>query len=184
MKNIIIVATIFILFLFCVTSCAQPTLISANSDIYKGIEFNMPRIQEPVIPGNSVNIVDYGAVSGGQVLNSNAFADAINAASEKGGGKVIIPSGIWLTGPIILKSNIELYTEPGALVIFSTDKDLYPIIETSFEGLDTWRCISPIYGINLENVAITGSGIWDGSGDAWRYVKKSKLTPKIGRAHV
>ncbi|WP_431241633.1 glycoside hydrolase family 28 protein [Flavobacterium sp. P21] len=89
---------------------------------------------------------------------------------------MIIPPGIWLTGPIILKSNIELYAETGALIKFSTDKKLYPIIETSFEGLNTWRCISPIYGKNLENIAFTGNGVWDGSGEVWRQVKKSKLT--------
>jgi polygalacturonase len=89
---------------------------------------------------------------------------------------VVVPAGIWLTGPIILKSNLELFTESGAVVIFSENKDLYPVIETSFEGLDTWRCISPIYGKNVENVAFTGHGVWDGSGDAWRFVKKSKLT--------
>ncbi|HDR50575.1 MAG TPA: glycoside hydrolase family 28 protein, partial [Mariniphaga anaerophila] len=143
---------------------------------FDGIEFEMPAIAEPVIPDNSVNIKDFGAVEGGQVLNSKAFADAIDAVSQKGGGRVVVPAGIWLTGPIILKSNLELYTEPGALVIFSTDKDLYPVIETSFEGLDTWRCISPIYGKNVENIAFTGHGVWDGSGDAWRFVKRGKLT--------
>jgi len=158
--------------------CAQSQMPKSqlNFDIYEGLEFDMPRVQEPVIPDYSVNIKDFGAVSGGQVLNSKAFADAIEAVSQKGGGKVVIPAGIWLTGPIILKSNLELYTEPGALVIFSTDKDLYPVIETSFEGLDTWRCISPIYGKGLENIAFTGHGVWDGSGDAWRFVKRGKLT--------
>lgn len=145
-------------------------------DVYAGLEFDMPRVQEPVIPANTVNLIDFGAVSGGQVLNTQAFADAIEAVTRTGGGKVIIPAGIWLTGPIILKSHLELYTEPGALIIFSADKDLYPVIETSFEGLDTWRCLSPIYGKNLENVAITGHGVWDGSGDAWRFVKRGKLT--------
>jgi polygalacturonase len=143
---------------------------------FEGIEFDMPAIQEPEIPDFEVNIRDFGAVEGGQVLNSKAFADAINAVSEKGGGRVVVPAGIWLTGPIILKSNLELFTESGAVVIFSENKDLYPVIETSFEGLDTWRCISPIYGKNVENVAFTGHGVWDGSGDAWRFVKKSKLT--------
>lgn len=159
-------------------SCAQPMVQDNQSgfDIYEGLEFDMPRVQEPVIPDYTVNIKDFGAESGGQVLNSQAFADAIEAVSQKGGGKVVIPAGIWLTGPIILKSNLELYTEPGALVVFSTDKDLYPVIETSFEGLDTWRCISPIYGKNLENIAFTGHGVWDGSGDAWRFVKRGKLT--------
>ncbi|WP_418262042.1 glycoside hydrolase family 28 protein [Flavobacterium faecale] len=142
----------------------------------KAIEFKMPKIQEPIIPNNTVNITDFGAINGGFELNTQAFADAIETVSKKGGGKVIIPPGIWLTGPIILKSNIELHAQAGALIKFSSDKSLYPIIETSFEGLNTWRCISPIYGKNLENVAFTGKGIWDGSGEAWRLVKKEKLT--------
>ena len=147
-------------------------------DIYEKLEFDMPRIKEVQIPDYSVSVTDFGAVSGGQVLNTKAFADAIDEVSRKGGGKVIIPAGIWLTGPIILKSNLELFASEGALILFSTDKDLYPLVGTSFEGLNTWRCISPIYGVNVENVAFTGSGVWDGSGDAWRFVKKEKLTSR------
>ncbi len=178
MKKIRTAFIIVFVILFSAVSCAQPKVEDNQTgfDIYEGLEFDMPRVQEPVIPDYSVNIKDFGAVSGGQVLNSQAFADAIEAVSQKGGGKVVIPAGIWLTGPIILKSNLELYTEPGALIFFSTDKDLYPVIETSFEGLDTWRCISPIYGKGLENIAFTGHGVWDGSGDAWRFVKRGKLT--------
>ncbi|WP_337965773.1 glycoside hydrolase family 28 protein [uncultured Flavobacterium sp.] len=160
-------------------------MIAQNSkDIYAGIEFKMSKIKEPVIPKNTVNIKDFGAVNGGYVLNTKAFADAIAAVSKKGGGKVIIPPGIWLTGPIILKSNLELHAETGALIKFSTDKTLYPIIETSFEGLNTWRCISPIYGKNLENIAFTGNGVWDGSGEAWRQVKKNKLTEEQWKKFV
>jgi polygalacturonase len=178
MKNIKSVTVILFVIFLIAEGCAQIQVPENKSDfdIYEGLEFDMPRVQEPVIPDYSVNIKDFNAVSGGQVLNSQAFADAIEAVSQKGGGRVVIPAGIWLTGPIILKSNLELYTEPGALVIFSTNKDLYPVIETSFEGLDTWRCISPIYGKGLENIAFTGHGVWDGSGDAWRFVKRGKLT--------
>ncbi|QSW88691.1 glycoside hydrolase family 28 protein [Flavobacterium endoglycinae] len=153
-------------------------------DTYANVEFRMPKVNEPVIPANTVNLKDFGAVNGGYVLNTKVFADAIEALSKKGGGKLIIPPGIWLTGPIILKSNIELHAETGALIKFSTDKTLYPIIETSFEGLNTWRCISPIYGKNLENVAFTGNGVWDGSGEAWRQVKKSKLTDEQWKKFV
>jgi len=149
---------------------------SKANQTYKGIEFKMAIVKEPIIPKNTVNIKDFGAVNGGYVLNTKAFADAIAAVSKKGGGKVIIPPGVWLTGPIILKSNLELHAETGALIKFSTDKSLYPIIQTNFEGLNTWRCISPIYGKNLENVAFTGKGVWDGSGEVWRQVKKAKLT--------
>lgn len=138
--------------------------------------FEMPPINEPVIPENSVSIVDFGAVGDGQTLNTKAIADAIAEVSGKGGGKVIIPRGLWLTGPIILKSNINIFTEEGALVIFSSDKDLYPLIKTSFEGSNTVRCTSPIYGKDLENIAFTGKGVFDGTGEAWRAVKKEKLT--------
>lgn len=148
----------------------------ANDDLYAGIEFKMPRVQEPVIPANSVSITGFGAKSGGQMLCSQAFADAIDALAEKGGGRVVIPRGTWLTGPITLKSNIELYSEAGALVIFSKDKSLYPLVETNFEGYNTYRCMSPINGRDLENIAITGKGVFDGSGEVWRPVKKEKLT--------
>ncbi|MDQ6472949.1 glycoside hydrolase family 28 protein [Flavobacterium sp. LHD-80] len=172
--------TISIVFSLALLVCGLPfKTIAQNSKsnaFYSDIEFKMQKVKEPVIPKNTVNLKDFGAVSGGYVLNTKAFADAIEAVSKKGGGKVIIPPGIWLTGPIILKSNIELHAETGALIKFSTDKSLYPIIETSFEGLNTWRCISPIYGKNLENIAFTGNGVWDGSGEVWRQVKKSKLT--------
>ncbi|WP_434036482.1 glycosyl hydrolase family 28 protein [Formosa sp. 4Alg 33] len=158
-------------------SNAQDTKVATrNSDVYENIEFEMNLIPEPNIPNNTVNIKDFGAVNDGETLNSKAFEEAINAVSEKGGGTVIIPAGIWLTGPIILKSNLELRAERGAVIKFSTNRDLYPIIETSFEGLDTYRCISPIYGKNVEDIAFTGPGVWDGSGEAWRLVKKSKLT--------
>jgi len=163
--------------LFAACAVSQPVAQTAQQpDLYAGIEFKMPRVQEPVIPANSVVITDFGAKSGGQTLCTQAFADAISSVSQKGGGKVVIPRGIWLTGPITLKSNVELFTESGALVVFSTDKDLYPLVETNFEGFNTFRCMSPINGRNLENIALTGSGIFDGSGDAWRSVKKEKLT--------
>ncbi|MGM0620020.1 MAG: glycoside hydrolase family 28 protein [Bacteroidota bacterium] len=171
--------TFLFIFAFLFANCTQnQTEENLKTIVFPNLEFDMPAIQEPEIPDYSVNIVDFGAEPGGQVLNTKAFEDAVSTVSEKGGGRVVIPAGIWLTGPIILKSNLEMHTKPGALVVFSDNKDLYPIIETSFEGLDTWRCISPIYGKNIENVAFTGSGVWDGSGDAWRYVKKSKLTAK------
>lgn len=165
-----------VLFSAVLISVCAVSQTAPGPDLYQGIEFRMPRVQEPVIPKNSVSITDFGAKSGGQELCSRAFADAIDAVSKKGGGRVVVPRGTWLTGPITLKSNIELYTEAGALVVFSTNKDLYPLVETNFEGFNTFRCMSPINGRNLENIALTGHGIFDGSGDVWRSVKKDKLT--------
>ncbi len=159
-------------------ACSAPAEKNAESDlwVYDGVEFDMPHVQEPVFPDYSVSITDFGAIGDGEFLNTDAFAKAIDQVAKKGGGKVIVPRGIWLTGPIVMKSNINLYTESGALVIFSKNKDLYPLVETSFEGLNTIRCMSPINGVELENIAFTGNGVFDGSGDAWRHVKKSKMT--------
>jgi polygalacturonase len=85
---------------------------------------------------------------------------------------------VWFTGPIELKSNINLHIETGAIILFSPDKSLYPLVETVFEGLDTKRCQSPISGRNLTNVAITGGGAIDGNGHFWRPLKKESVTEK------
>ncbi|WP_192820340.1 glycoside hydrolase family 28 protein [Rufibacter sp. LB8] len=144
--------------------------------IYDGIEFDMPKVKETKFPNYSVPITKYGAVPDGITKNTQAFERAIADVAAKGGGRVVIPRGLWLTGPIVMKSNINLHAEAGSMVIFSRDFDDYPLIKTSFEGLNTYRNQSPISGNNLENIAITGEGTFDGNGDAWRPVKKSKMT--------
>ncbi len=156
----------------------QPKELSTSTvdKIYEGVEFDMPRVIEPEFQDYSVSIEKYNAVADGKTLNTQAIADAISDVSENGGGKVIVPRGLWLTGPIVLKSNVNFHLEDGALILFSDNKDLYPLMETSFEGLNTVRCQAPLSGHDLENVAITGRGVIDGNGDAWRFVKRSKLT--------
>ncbi|WP_373731251.1 glycosyl hydrolase family 28-related protein, partial [Bacteroides heparinolyticus] len=138
--------------------------------IYENLPFDMPKVEQPVFPDYSVNILQFGAKSDGITLNTKAINDAIKEVNMHGGGKVIIPEGLWLTGPIELLSNVNLYTEKNALVVFTDDFDAYPIIKTSFEGLETRRCQSPISAWNAENIAITGHGVFDGSGDSWRPV--------------
>ena len=156
-------------------SNAQETVAIDNS-IYDNLPFKMPEVEQPVFPDYQVNIRTFGAKSDGITLNTKAINDAIREVNAKGGGKVIIPQGLWLTGPIELLSNVNLYTEPNALVVFTGDFDAYPIIATSFEGMETRRCQSPISARNAENIAITGYGTFDGSGDNWRPVKKEKMT--------
>jgi polygalacturonase len=138
----------------------------------------MEKIPVPVFPENTVDILDFGGVPDGVSLNTEAFAKAMLALSEKGGGTLVVPSGIWYTGPVVFKSNINLRLEKGALILFSADFDLYPLVNTVFEGLDTRRCQSLVSGRNLENIAITGEGSINGSGEAWRFLKKDKVTEK------
>lgn len=136
--------------------------------------FKMPSVVEPKFSNKTFSIKDYGAVSDGQTLNTAAFAKAIDACTNAGGGKVIVPVGLWLTGPIQLKSNVNLVVERGALIQFTSDRTQYPIIK--MDGSSTPVVASPIYGSKLKNIAITGEGILDGAGDSWRPVKKSKVT--------
>jgi polygalacturonase len=139
---------------------------------------SFPEIPLPSFPDKKFNIVDYGAISDGKAMNTEAIAKAIAACAKAGGGQVVIPAGIWLTGPIQLASNINLHAEKGALIIFSPNRKDYPLIGTWYEGRPEYRCMSPIFGENLENIAITGEGVFDGSGEAWRPVKKFKMTER------
>lgn len=149
---------------------------NAYSQLYTNLPFSMEKINVPVFKSNTVSIVDFGGVGDGKALNTDAFSKAIDALSKKGGGKLVVPAGVWYTGPIVFKSNINLHLDKGALILFSSDFNLYPLVNTIFEGLETRRCQSPISGKNLENVAITGQGSINGSGEAWRPLKRSKVT--------
>jgi polygalacturonase len=122
------------------------------------------------------SIVKYGAVADGLTLNTISINNAITACSQKGGGVVKVPAGLWLTGPIELKSNVNLYLQSGAVLQFTDDFSQYPLVETNWEGVKAIRNQSPIFANGAVNIGITGKGIIDGSGDAWRQVKKDKLT--------
>lgn len=154
------------------------------SHVYAGVPFAMPEVPVPQIPDRSVSITDFGAVGDGKFLNTDAFARAIAHVAEQGGGRVVVPRGIWLTGPIVLRDNLELHTEAGALIQFSPDRTLYPLIETGFEGLRAIRCQSPLSARGAENIAITGEGVFDGAGQSWRPVKRMKLTENQWRTLV
>lgn len=144
--------------------------------LYEGLPFEMGVISRPSIPDRSVNILDFGGVGDGITMNTDAFREAIGHLFSRGGGHLVVPEGIWLTGPVTLKDNIDLHVMPNAVIRFSPDRDLYPIIETVFEGLDTRRCLPPLNADGAKNISITGGGTIDGSGDAWRQVKRSKMT--------
>lgn len=136
----------------------------------------MPVVQTTSFRKDTFNIKKYGAIADGVSLNTKAINDAIIACNKKGGGVVLVPNGLWLTGPVVLQSNVNLHLAENAMLLFSDDYDQYKLIETNWEGLQQMRNESPISATNATNIAITGKGIIDGNGDAWRAVKKDKLT--------
>ena len=156
------------------------TAVWAQDNPYKqyiqNLPFKMIEVKAPSFPDRSVNIKDFGAKGDGSALCTDAFRQAVETLTQQGGGKLIVPQGVWFTGPIVLKSNINLHLEKGAVILFSGDEKLYDIISTSFEGLETRRCQSPISANGATNIAITGKGAIDGNGLCWRPLKKQKVT--------
>jgi len=184
-KQLILCALAALIFTGCSSNSTSRPATVTNEEIaalYKDLPFEMPVLKIPTFPNRELNIADLGAISDGVFDNGEIINDAISRIAAQGGGTVVIPPGLWLSGPIVFQSNINLHLERGAMLLFSTDKDLYlPLIETSFEGLDTRRMQSPISGKGLENIAITGGGTIDGNGQAWRYVKIEKQTERQWR---
>lgn len=113
------------------------------------------------------NIIDFGALKDSGVPATEAIAAAIEAASWAGGGTVFVPAGFFLTGSIRMKSHIELRLGPGAVLSFSTSPEDYPVVESRWEGVKRPVHASCIYGEDLEQVSVTGSGCLNGNGQLW-----------------
>ncbi|MGS0941280.1 glycoside hydrolase family 28 protein [Pseudomonas luteola] len=120
----------------------------------------------PRFPNVDFDIRRYGAVGDGRTDNSKAFAAAIQACFAAGGGRVLVTGGDYLTGPIHLKSNINLHIEEGAKIRFITDPKAYlPAVFTRWEGMELMGYSPLIYAYRQKNIAITGKGELDGQAD-------------------
>ena len=162
----------------------QTTTQREINALTKSASFQMPKVPVPSFPSGTYNVLDYGADKTGVALSTEAIQGAIDACTNAGGGTVIIPEGIYFTGPLTLKSNVRLYTENNCFVVFSHDLDLYEIYDEWFEGIPTKRCTSPLNARDAENIAITGHGTFNGNGDWWRPLKKSKMAPGQWKKHL
>jgi polygalacturonase len=178
-KTTLLICTV----MFCAFSCSNKTVgVVKNASDGKrtfaemNLPFKMPEVQIPRFKTDTLNIVDFGAIPNTGDFCTKAINEAIKKCSGSGGGVVVIPAGLWTTGPIKMKSNVNLHTKNGAFISFSTDINQYELIESYFEGNKVIRCESPIMGVDLENIAITGEGIFDGNGTAWRPIKIGKMT--------
>ncbi len=130
---------------------------------YKRIEQS---IQLPKIAERQFLITSFGAkTTATAAQNQKAINRVISLVSKKGGGKVIIPKGIWNTGAIELKSHVNLVLEEGATLHFAFEPKLYPLVRTSWEGLACWNYSPCIYAYKATDIAITGKGTIDGGGN-------------------
>src|SRR4051812_48267490 len=143
--------------------------------------FPMPQLQRPRFPDRTVNIRDHGAVEGGKTKNTEAIAKAIAACAQQGGGRVLVPAGKWLTGPIHLRSNIDLHLAEGAEVIFSDRfEDYLPPVFQRVGGIELYNYSPLVYARDCENVAVTGPGRLNGNAKAW-WEWKAKETKEAFR---
>lgn len=154
------------------------TTLFIASAISSFAQFNakLPVITVPKFKKDTISITKFGAVADGKTLNTAAVNTAIDACNKKGGGVVMVPAGLWLTGPVVIKSNVNLYLAAGATLLFTADKSQYPLVKGNWEGIPQMRNQSPVSATGATNIAITGNGIIDGNGDVWRAVKNDKLT--------
>lgn len=140
---------------------------------YRNLPTPMPSVSAPVFPENTVNLKDFGAVGDGITLNTEAFKKAISSLEKQGGGRLVVPAGVWMTGLISLKDNIDLHLEKNAIIMASPEKSLF-IKEKN--GKKDSKCTPLITASKRKNIAITGEGVIDGNGAYWRPVKRSKVS--------
>ncbi len=149
------------------------------SALYQQLPVAVAQPAEPQIPELSVTLSDFGAKGDGLTLCTDAFAQAIKTLSDKGGGRLVVPAGIWLTGPITLQSYINLHLEKNAILLFSPDKTLY--VDNSGKSS---RYLPGITANRCTDISITGQGIIDGNGGVWRPVKRGKVSDVEWKAYL
>lgn len=142
---------------------------------YSGLPFQAQPVEGPSIPDLTVRLTDFGGVADGVTDNTRAIDRAMAYLSDQGGGHLVLDEGVWLSGPITMRSNIDLHVQHNAILLFSTDKRRYAILDPD-EGTASPMRQPPIYARHISNFSITGSGVIDGNGEAWRPVKRFKVS--------
>jgi hypothetical protein len=129
------------------------------------------------VVANAVTVCDvraYGAKADGTAMNTNAIQAAVDACAKKGGGKVTLDGGIFLSGPVVMKSNFDLDIAKGTTLQGSSKHDDYPK-KTEFRNPGLQSLVS---AINVSNVSITGGGVIDGAGESWWKEARSQGDPR------
>lgn len=132
----------------------------------------LARIKPPKFRKKDYSIVRYGAVGDGRTLATEAIRRAIDDCHRRGGGRVVVPAGEFLTGAVHLKSNVNLHVAKGATLKFSIDpKDYLPLVHTRWEGMELMHLSPFIYAYEQTNIAVTGAGTLDGQGRSffWKW---------------
>jgi polygalacturonase len=160
--------------IFLILTAGLALALHADTAEWSRVPEILARIAPPQIPAREFVITQFGAVADGRTDCTAALAKAVDACAGAGGGRVMVPAGEFLTGPIHLKNNVELHLDPDATLKFNTNPAAYlPAVFTRFEGMECYNYSPLIYGFGLTNVAVTGAGTLDGQADettwlAWK----------------
>lgn len=151
-------------------ACAGVSLQKKNDNGWSGMQAILKRIVPPTFPAHDFPVTDFGAAGDGKTDCHDAFARAIQACAKAGGGRVVVPTGMFFCdGPIHLASNVNLHVNQGATIKFGMDPARYlPVVLTRFEGTLLYGYSPRIYARGATNIAITGKGTIDGNGLATR----------------
>jgi polygalacturonase len=148
--------------------CAEPALDFDPAQAWASVPDILQRIVPPVFPEREFDITDFGAVADADTLSTDAFKQAIAACHQAGGGRVVVPSGQFLTGPIHLLSNVELHLAEGSEIIFSNRfADYLPPVLVRVGGVELYNFSPLIYARDCTNIAVTGKGKLNGNAEAW-----------------
>jgi unsaturated rhamnogalacturonyl hydrolase len=156
------------------TACTLPTTETSSAAATSGAAASpwdavpaiLARIKAPTFPAKDFPVTNYGAKPDG-TDSSDAIRQAIAAANAAGGGRVVVSGGVFVTGAIHLKSNVNLYVAEGATLKFDPDPKKYlPVVLARFEGTEVMNYSPLIYAFEQENIAVTGKGTLDGSASA------------------
>lgn len=149
-----------IVFLLCF-----PSIIYAENNWEKAKSIEK-RIHAPIFRQVDYQITDFGIIKNEETNAQPIIQQAIDLCSKERGGKVILPNGkFFCKGPIVLKSNVNLYLSEGCELFFSSDENDYlPVVLTRWEGTDVFNYSPLIYANHASNIAITGKGILNGQG--------------------
>ena len=128
----------------------------------------LARIVPPRFPARDFDITQFGAVGDGVTDCTPAFRAAIAACAQAGGGRVVVPTGVFLSGAIHLQSRVNLHVTRDATIRFTTNTTAYlPVVFTRYECVEVMNFSPPIYAFEQQDIAITGTGTLDGQGQAW-----------------
>lgn len=118
---------------------------------------------------NEYNIVDYGAKGDGVTVNTKIINEVIVKCSSAGGGVVIIPSGTFISGTVLLQSDVNLQLRAGAILKGSTDTADYLPLKDSTQWREGYKHYGLVLAINAKNISITGQGQINGNGTHFMY---------------